>query len=81
VLRFEVRNQGTPIPASQAERIFRALERGSEVAPGSVDGSLGLGLYIAREIAKAHGGELSTRTEDAVTVFAGWLPRRAPSQA
>jgi hypothetical protein len=39
------------------------------------EGSLGLGLYIAREIVKAHGGEISARREATETVFAVRLPR------
>jgi len=39
-------------------------------------GSLGLGLYIAREIAKAHGGEIEARSDNTETVFAVSLCRR-----
>jgi len=38
--------------------------------------SLGLGLYIAREIATAHGGEIEARSDETETVFAVRLPRR-----
>jgi signal transduction histidine kinase len=41
----------------------------------NTDGSLGLGLYIAREIAKAHGGEIEARSDETETVFAVRLPR------
>jgi signal transduction histidine kinase len=38
--------------------------------------SLGLGLYIAREIAKAHGGRLElTSSNESGTVFTALLPR------
>jgi signal transduction histidine kinase len=40
------------------------------------DGSLGLGLYIAREIAIAHGGQIEARSDNTETVFAVRLPRR-----
>jgi signal transduction histidine kinase len=80
-LRFEVRNKGTPIPESEVERLFRPLERGDASGAAPSDGSFGLGLYIAREIAKAHGGELGARREDVETVFAGWLPRQAQQAA
>jgi two-component system sensor histidine kinase KdpD len=50
-------NEGAPIPASERERIFDRFYRGAtarRVAPGS-----GLGLFVARKIALAHGGNLS----------------------
>jgi two-component system sensor histidine kinase KdpD len=50
-------NDGPPIPASDRNRIFDRFYRGStarKVAPGS-----GLGLFVARKIALAHGGGLS----------------------
>jgi nitrogen-specific signal transduction histidine kinase len=36
----------------------------------------GSGFYIAREVAKAHGGDIEARSDDAETVFAVGLPRR-----
>jgi two-component system sensor histidine kinase KdpD len=49
-------NDGPPIAESERDRIFERFYRGTEArrtAPGS-----GLGLYIARKIALAHGGDL-----------------------
>ena len=57
------------------ERIFDPLQRGQQHAGGNVDSSLGLGLYIAREIAKAHGGEIKVRSDETETVFSVRLPR------
>jgi light-regulated signal transduction histidine kinase (bacteriophytochrome) len=37
---------------------------------------LGLGLYIVREVARAHGGEIDVRSDNRETVFAVRLPRR-----
>ncbi|HEV2853729.1 MAG TPA: sensor histidine kinase [Thermoanaerobaculia bacterium] len=76
-LRFEVRNAGPVIERSALSQIFEPLKRG----PGqenryNADGSLGLGLYIAREIARAHGGEIEARSDQTETVFAVRLPRR-----
>jgi signal transduction histidine kinase len=76
-LRFEVRNAGPVIEPSALSQIFEPLKRG----PGqenryNADGSLGLGLYIAREIARAHGGEIEARSDQTETVFAVRLPRR-----
>jgi signal transduction histidine kinase len=49
-------NSGSLVPASERARIFERFYRSPEarhLAPGS-----GLGLYVARKIAQAHGGDL-----------------------
>jgi signal transduction histidine kinase len=57
-------------------QIFEPLKRGldNQLAAGS-DGSMGLGLYIAREIAIAHHGDISTKSDENETVFTVRLPR------
>ncbi|MFL9884053.1 sensor histidine kinase [Paraburkholderia agricolaris] len=75
-VRFEVRNQGPAIDQTTLQRIFDPLQRGlNQKDSYNNDGNLGLGLYIAREIAKAHGGEIEARSDEAETVFAVRLPR------
>jgi signal transduction histidine kinase len=78
-ISIEVRNRGPAIPASVLCRVFEPLERGpgAQTRAGSQD-SLGLGLYISREIARAHGGEVDARSDEAETVFTVRLPRCAP---
>ncbi|MFI5275085.1 MAG: response regulator [Ktedonobacterales bacterium] len=58
---ISVRDQGAGIPEQDIARLLLPFERG----PGStqVPGS-GLGLYITRGIAMAHGGELRVRNGD-----------------
>jgi signal transduction histidine kinase len=75
---IEVTNRGPAIPTSALQRIFEPLERGpgAESRPGSQN-SLGLGLYIAREIARAHRGTIKARSDETETVFSVHLPRRA----
>jgi signal transduction histidine kinase len=74
--RFEVRNSGPAMSALTLEQLFEPLKRGAQGEDKySSDGSLGLGLYIAREIARAHGGEIEARSENSETVFAVRLPR------
>ncbi len=54
---IQVLNDGSPIPLSERERIFDRFYRGSDAkrtSPGS-----GLGLYVARKIALAHGGNVA----------------------
>jgi signal transduction histidine kinase len=76
-VRLEVTNSGPVIDPSAQSRIFEPLERGS--APGESPhdpGGLGLGLFIVREIAEAHGGEVGVLSDEAETTFAVCLPRR-----
>lgn len=50
-----VRDQGIGIPPEALERVFHKFERG---VSARAYGGLGLGLFISREIAAAHGGTL-----------------------
>jgi sigma-B regulation protein RsbU (phosphoserine phosphatase) len=78
----EVTNQGEPIPVELLAYVFDAF-RGYEVtsstggSPGGQGAHLGLGLYIAHEIVRAHGGDLSVRSADGITTFTMELPRRS----
>lgn len=73
---LEVRNSGPVIEQSDLDQIFDPLKRGSNNEnKGDADGSLGLGLYIAREIAKGHGGSIEARSDETETVFTVRLPR------
>ncbi|HET9599102.1 MAG TPA: HAMP domain-containing sensor histidine kinase [Anaeromyxobacteraceae bacterium] len=46
--------------------------------PGDRSGSVGLGLFIVREIARAHGGHVAVRSEQGRTAFTVTFPRPAP---
>jgi signal transduction histidine kinase len=71
---IEVRNAGEPIPREQAARLFEPFERGT--ATGSAQRSIGLGLYISRQIVTAHAGTIDVRsTDEGETVFTVRLPR------
>ncbi|CAB3772222.1 sensor histidine kinase [Paraburkholderia solisilvae] len=72
---LEVVNVGDAIERSTLDRIFDPLQRGTSHQGGDASGSLGLGLYIAREIAKAHAGEIDARSDETETVFSVLLPR------
>jgi signal transduction histidine kinase len=71
-LVLTVTNQGTKIPDEKATNLFKPYWRDG-FSPRN-DG-LGLGLYIAKEIAKAHGGSLSFRSTDTSTVFTFEMPQ------
>ena len=81
-LRLTVHNGGPPIPAGELSKIFEPLVRGSsaEHPKKNRPGSIGLGLYIAREVARSHGGDIDvTSTADAGTTFTVHLPRHVPA--
>lgn len=69
-----VHNAGPAIPDETRESLFQPLVRGG--GPDKTGSSLGLGLYIVREIALAHGGTVAvTSSAQAGTVFSIRLPR------
>jgi signal transduction histidine kinase len=77
-----VRNEGPPIPADALPTIFDPLVRGltPELQKQRRPGSIGLGLYIAREVVIAHGGTIEVKSsQDAGTTFTIRLPRRRTS--
>lgn len=70
-----VQNEGAPIPPDQLATLFQPLRQSSSapLRPGS--SGMGLGLYIAREIAVAHGGSIEVTSEAATgTIFTVRLP-------
>ena len=74
-----LRNTGAPIPPQSLPTIFDPLVRGGTAVHASrTPGSIGLGLYIAKEIVVAHGGTiaLTSSAADGTTATAR-LPRQA----
>ncbi len=68
----EVRNRGEPIPPEVQQRLFQPFVRASRKGPG-----MGLGLFIVREIVRAHGGSVALSSTDADgTIVTVSLPRR-----
>ncbi|NGP17743.1 GAF domain-containing sensor histidine kinase [Devosia aurantiaca] len=66
-----ISNGGDPISPEAMKRLFQPFYRG-EVRP-SMQG-LGLGLYIASQIAKAHGGMLEVHSDEEQTRFTFRMP-------
>jgi sigma-B regulation protein RsbU (phosphoserine phosphatase) len=64
-------NAGNPIAPAAMDRLFYPFSRG-EVRPSQQ--GLGLGLYIASEIAKAHGGTIDVTSTPQLTCFAFKMP-------
>jgi phosphoserine phosphatase RsbU/P len=70
---LSVLNAGVPIPPSTLEKLFQPFFRGG--AKSSRQG-LGLGLYIASEVARAHGGTLQATSSPEETSFVLRMPSR-----
>ncbi|WP_114240924.1 nitrogen regulation protein NR(II) [Dyella sp. C9] len=66
-LRVDVIDDGPGVPATLRDTLFEPL------VSGRADGS-GLGLALAREIAREHGGELRYASRAGETVFSLYLP-------
>jgi sigma-B regulation protein RsbU (phosphoserine phosphatase) len=62
VFSVSVHNHGTAIPAALLPRVFDPMTRGTP-ATGNVSG-VGLGLFIVRQIAQAHGGGVGVTSSD-----------------
>lgn len=72
MVRIDVRDRGKGIAPSDLERIFEPYERGAR--NGEPKG-LGLGLYISRQLAISHGGELRVTSQPGEgSVFSLVLP-------
>ncbi|WNG14716.1 PAS domain-containing protein [Cystobacter fuscus] len=71
---IEVHNEGTPIDPAYLPELFEPFRRGRHAGSGA--GSVGLGLYITRQLVLAHGGRIQvTSREGEGTRFAVRLPR------
>ncbi|MEO5629631.1 MAG: ATP-binding protein [Thermomonas sp.] len=66
-VRVEISDDGRGVPEDLAERIFLPL------VSGRAEGS-GLGLALAQQVAREHGGALSYRSRPGHTVFSLLLP-------
>lgn len=74
---FTIGNTGSGIPSEHQAKVFARFYRVDQSNTPRVDG-IGLGLSLAREIVRAHGGELLLRESRAGwTSFALDLPRTA----
>ncbi len=71
--RIEVIDQGPGIPQEVLPKIFEPFERGKM---DTVPAGLGLGLFISRQLAEAHGGALTARSKPGEgSTFIFTLPR------
>ncbi|MBR5421664.1 MAG: HAMP domain-containing histidine kinase [Lachnospiraceae bacterium] len=67
-IEIKVINSGDPIPEEEREKIFERFYRGDQ-ARSRKDNRYGLGLAIARRIARNHNGDIRAHSEGGETVF------------
>jgi PAS domain S-box-containing protein len=79
-IALEVKNAGAPIRSDLLAHLFEPFRRGGNDRGNS--GGLGLGLFIAAEVVRAHGGTISaaSNAEDGTTLTV-FLPHRGPARA
>lgn len=76
---LKVTNYGKPIPAEMLDSIFEPLVHEGRAASHELSSGLGLGLFIVREIVRAHGGQVQVSSSELEgTIFTVRLPRRQP---
>jgi sigma-B regulation protein RsbU (phosphoserine phosphatase) len=73
VFELSIANSGNPIPPAAMEYLFEPFYRAKV---RRTQQGLGLGLYIASEIAKAHGGTLEAQSQGRETRFTFRMPIR-----
>ncbi len=73
IFRLTVSNGSPPIPAAILHGLFQPFSRGED----SKGSGIGLGLYIASEIARAHGGHLTAEMQDDLVIFTMTMPATA----
>jgi len=79
-VHLSVRNDGVPIPPEVQATLFQPFRRGT--TGKAATRSVGLGLFIVRQVARAHGGEVMVHsTQQEGTTFTVRLPRGSPDKS
>jgi signal transduction histidine kinase len=77
---LSVENTGPAIAADGMKALFEPLQRGTYGSNGETERtSLGLGLFIVRQIVSGHGGDVSVSSGSGKTTFSVTLPKRPPT--
>jgi signal transduction histidine kinase len=77
---LSVENTGPCIPSDLLDALFEPLRRHARADSQGEHASLGLGLFIVRQVALAHGGAVAVESADNRTCFTITLPKICPSQ-
>jgi signal transduction histidine kinase len=79
-IEVSIHNEGAAIPQHLLPKLFDIFvqkESGVEINPGS----MGLGLYIAKQIVTAHGGTIKVESsDDQGTIFCFCVPQEPPER-
>ena len=73
-VEIAVIDHGPGVSPQLRERIFEPFVRG-DYARARHDGGYGLGLALARRVARAHGGDVILAADTPGATFVLWLPR------
>ncbi|MCL4219961.1 MAG: hypothetical protein KJZ65_01190 [Phycisphaerales bacterium] len=78
---IEVTDTGIGIAPEEVEKVFDRFYRSRDARVGEITGT-GLGLTLAREVARLHGGDIAVDSRlDQGSTFTLWLPREVRSSA
>ena len=78
---LSVENTGANIPKEQMSSLFEPLRRHAFADSQSERTSLGLGLFIVRQVVVAHGGDVAVESADGRTCFTITLPQNCSSNS
>ncbi len=78
-ISIRIRDTGVGIPEDEIDQVFDVFERG-RYAGKNIDGSIGLGLSLVREIVKDHEGKVNLTSKvgegTTVTITLPYMPRK-----
>ncbi len=79
-IRIDVSDEGVGVPKDQRAMIFERFNRGDEEGQGRVVSGTGIGLYLVKHLAQAHGGDvwLEESTVGKGSTFSVRLPTVPP---
>jgi PAS domain S-box-containing protein len=69
---IQIHNRGAPIPPERIPHLFDGLSQFADAQAGQ--GGIGLGLFICREIVRAHRGTIAVTSQGSETTFEVRLP-------
>jgi signal transduction histidine kinase len=80
-VELSVTNSGPAVPAGRLERLFEPLQREPSTNAETERTSLGLGLYVVKAVAQAHGASVAATSAAGKTIFRITWPRNFAASA